>query len=65
MNLLLQPVITDCLFSGDDILHSDFLETIIGIRGRGIFTKQISARGNCFLPFFSNTDANGSSFSVQ
>ena len=24
MNLLLQPVITDFLFSGDDILHSDF-----------------------------------------
>ena len=24
MNLILQPVLTDLLFRGDDILHSDF-----------------------------------------
>ena len=42
------------------------LETIITIRGRPKFLKSIiSARGNRFLQFFSNSDSNGSSFLVQ
>ena len=66
MNPLLQSVATDVLFSGDDILSfTFFLETIIVIRVRPKFLKHlVSARRKRVL-FFSGTDSNGSSFSVQ
>ena len=48
-------------------LHSHFFRNHYCNRGRPIFKKEnlISARRNRFLQFFSDTDSNGSSFSVQ
>ena len=68
MNPLLQPVATDFLFSGNDILSFTFFwKPLLQLEGSQYLKKQnlISARRNRFLQGFSDTDSNGSSFSVQ
>ena len=52
MNLLLQPVITDCLFSGDDILHSDFFGNHYWNQREGNIYKTNFCQRKLFSSFF-------------
>ena len=67
MNPLFQLVATDFLFSGKDVLlFKFFLKPLLQLEGGQYVLKNIiSATGNRFLQFFSDTDSNRSSFSIQ
>ena len=58
---------TDFLFSGNDILSFTFFwKPLLQLEGGQYFKENlIFARRKRFVQFFSDTDSNGSSFSVQ